>query len=120
MPTMTSIRDETPKGDDSASNAVAKTRAKGRGVSAKRAGAEFEVSVLRWLRERGMNAERLAKAGSLDEGDIVFHADEHLSVVLELKVRREKTTQLSLGAWLAEAAEEASHYATARNLAVDP
>lgn len=88
--------------------------------SAKRAGAQFETDVLRWLREKGMNAERLAKAGSNDEGDLVFHADGDLSVVLELKVRRDKTTQLSLGSYLAEAMAEARNYATARSLAVEP
>lgn len=82
--------------------------------SAKRAGSQFETDVLRYLRENGFDAERLAKAGSLDEGDVVFRDDEGLSVVLELKVRREKTTQLSLGTYLGEAIAEASNYDTAR------
>lgn len=90
------------------------------GSSAKRAGAQFETDVLRWLREKGMNAERLAKAGSNDEGDLVFHADGGLSVVMELKVRRDKTSQLSLGAWHMEAVAEAENYATARGLDVVP
>lgn len=67
-----------------------------------------------------MNAERLAKAGSNDEGDLVFHADGDLAVVLELKVRRDKTTQLSLGSWLSEAEVEAANYGTARSLPVAP
>src|SRR5258708_3601305 len=87
-------------------------------TSAKRAGSTFETDVLRWLRERGMNAERLAKAGSLDEGDIVFHADADMSVVMELKVRRDKTTGLSLGTFVGEAVLEAGHYTTARSLRV--
>lgn len=90
------------------------------GSSAKRAGAQFETDVLRWLREKGMNAERLARAGSNDEGDLVFHADDGLSVVLELKVRRDKTSQLSLGTYMSEAATEAANYATARGLVVPP
>jgi len=64
-----------------------------------------------------MSAERLAKAGSLDEGDLVMTADD-LVVVFEQKVRREKTTQLSLGTFMAEAVVEAGHYSTARSLAV--
>lgn len=62
-----------------------------------------------------MMAERLAKAGALDEGDVVMTA-EGLVVVFEQKVRREKTSQLSLGTYMAEAVTEADHYSTARGL----
>lgn len=86
--------------------------------AAKRAGARFEIETLQWLREHGMQAERLAKAGSLDEGDIVFHDGADLSVVLELKVRRDRTTGLSLGTFVNEAVVEAEHYTQARNLRV--
>lgn len=86
-------------------------------TAAKRAGSQFEVDVLHWLRSRGMTAERLAKAGSLDEGDLVMTADD-LTVVFELKVRRSKTDQLSLGTFMAEAVKEAENYSTARSLAV--
>ena len=86
-------------------------------TSAKRAGTTFETDALRWLRERGMTAERLAKAGSLDEGDLAMTAGD-LVVVFEQKVRREKTTQLSLGTFMAEAISEAEHYSVARSLAV--
>lgn len=88
--------------------------------SAKRAGAQFETDVLHYLREKGFDAERLAKAGSLDEGDIVFRDDADVLVVMELKVRRDKNTQLSLGSYLGEAASEADHYAAARGLADVP
>ena len=36
-----------------------------------RKGALFETDVMRWLRSVGAVAERLTKAGSKDEGDIV-------------------------------------------------
>lgn len=88
-------------------------------TAAKRAGAQFETDVVGYLRERGLSADRLAKAGKLDEGDVVFEAD-NIVVVAELKVRRDKNSALNLGAWLAEAEVEGKHYAAARNLLNEP
>ncbi len=87
--------------------------------SAKRAGARYETDVLAHLRGAGHSAERLAKAGSLDEGDVVIHSDEE-TIIAELKVRRDKTTGLSLGTFCDEARVEAQHYADARGLPVLP
>lgn len=84
-------------------------------TAAKRAGAKYETDVLLYLRQIGLTAERLAKAGKNDEGDIVF-TSEDMTVVMELKVRRDRNSALSLGAWLAEAELEAQHYADARNI----
>ena len=36
-----------------------------------RKGSAFEIGVLKWLRSRGVTAERLRLSGSKDEGDIV-------------------------------------------------
>ena len=36
-----------------------------------RKGSAFEIGVLKWLRSRGITAERLRLSGSQDEGDIV-------------------------------------------------
>lgn len=87
-------------------------------AAAKRAGAKFETDVLSYLRERGLDSERLAKAGSLDEGDLVIRDGDGATIVAELKCRRDRNTALSLGAWLAEASTEAEHYAAARNSSV--
>lgn len=85
-------------------------------TAAKRAGALFETAIVRHLRDRGLTAERLPKAGANDEGDVVFEDANGSRFVAELKVRREKTTQLSLGAFLAEAERESLAYASARLL----
>lgn len=84
-------------------------------AAAKRRGALFETSVVKWLRERGLIAERLPKAGKDDEGDIVcFVAGQ--PYVLELKA----TARLDLPAYWREAMVEAENYAKARNLPAIP
>ena len=46
----------------------------------KRKGSAFETGILKWLRSKGVSAERLRLAGKDDEGDIVaFVAVNHTS-----------------------------------------
>lgn len=83
--------------------------------AAKRRGSLFETSVLKWLRDKGLLAERLRLAGKADEGDIVcFVAGQ--PYVLELKA----TARLDLPAYWREAITEAENYAKARNLPATP
>ena len=76
-----------------------------------RKGSAFEIGVLKWLRSRGVTAERLRLSGSQDEGDIVaFIAGK--TYVLELKNRK----SISLPTFWDEASKEAKNYAKARGL----
>ena len=76
-----------------------------------RKGSAFEIGVLKWLRSRGVTAERLRLSGSQDEGDIVaFIAGK--TYVLELKNRK----SISLPTFWDEAVTEAKNYAKARGL----
>ena len=76
-----------------------------------RKGSLFETGVMRWLREKGVIAERLTKAGAKDEGDlVVIVAGE--TYILELKNRK----KIDLPAFWEEAMEEAKNYAKARGL----
>lgn len=81
-----------------------------------RKGSAFEIGVLKWLRSRGVTAERLRLAGpSKDEGDIVaFIAGK--TFVLELKNRK----SISLPTFWDEACQEAKNYAKARGLEETP
>jgi Holliday junction resolvase len=80
-----------------------------------RKGATFEIGVLKWLRARGIQAERLRLSGARDEGDIVaIIAGE--TYVLELKNRK----SISLPTFWDEALKEAKNYAKARGLPVAP
>jgi len=79
-------------------------------------GATFETDVLKWLRKQtGVLAERLTKAGSKDEGDMVaVIAGE--TYILELKNR----ATLSLPEFWREAQVEALNYAKARGIGEVP
>ena len=83
--------------------------------AAKRRGAKFEIDVLKWLRKVGMNAERVARAGKDDAGDIVCYVAGR-PYVFELKA----TARLDLPAYWREACEEAENFAKARNLPSAP
>jgi hypothetical protein len=80
-----------------------------------RKGALFETDVMRWLRSVGAIAERLTKAGSKDEGDIVAIIAGK-TYILELKNRK----NISLPAFWEEATTEANNYAKARGLEQTP
>jgi Holliday junction resolvase len=80
-----------------------------------RSGNQFEIDCMNYLREHEVTADRLAKAGRLDEGDLAVQLSSGLFVV-EAKARRSKTNQLTLGSYMAEAVAEAAHYAAAREI----
>lgn len=84
-------------------------------AAAKRKGAGFETAVLKWLRGKGILAERLRLAGKQDEGDIVCFVSGS-PYVLELKA----TARLDLPAFWREATTEAANYAKARGISPAP
>ena len=78
-------------------------------------GATFETDVLKWFRKMGVLAERLTKAGSKDEGDMVCIV-AGVTYILELKNRQ----TLSLPQFWREAQVEALNYSKARGLGEVP
>ena len=84
---------------------------------ARRVGSQFETDVLAYVRERGTLAERLARRGPQDEGDLSLDGG---AFVCELKARRDSKSSLNLHAWLGEAEREAECYRKARNLPNSP
>ncbi len=74
-------------------------------------GSKFETDVMKYLRKLGHFAERLAKAGSSDEGDIVTIIAGQ-TYILECKNRK----SIDLPQFWAEAQTEAANYAKARGL----
>jgi len=81
----------------------------------KQKGAKFETDVMKYLRKLGHFAERLAKAGSSDEGDIVTIIAGQ-TYILECKNRK----KIDLPAFWDEARVEAKNYAKARGISVTP
>ena len=78
-------------------------------------GSKFETDVMKYLRKLGHFAERLAKAGANDEGDIVTIIAGQ-TYILECKNRK----SLDLPQFWAEAQTEAANYAKARGLLLSP
>ena len=78
-------------------------------------GALFETGILKWLRSKGVSAERLRLAGKDDEGDIVAIVAGQ-PYVFELKA----TVKMDLPQFWREATTEAANYAKARNLDIVP
>ena len=76
-----------------------------------RKGSLWETTVLKYLRDKGLLAERLAKAGASDEGDLVCFVSGK-PYVLELK----NTQRMDLPKFWREATTEATNYAKARGL----
>lgn len=85
--------------------------------SHKARGAGYEVDITKWFRGNKYDAERLARRGSKDEGDVVIRSD-FLGAnigILECKAPG-ASGKITLSGWLAEAQTEAGHYAEARGL----
>lgn len=75
----------------------------------KRKGADFEIDIVQYMRERFLHTERLTKAGKDDEGDAVIRVRD-LAVVLECK--NEKAIDLS--GYMNEATLEARNWEAKR------
>ena len=84
--------------------------------SHKARGATFETDIRDWFRSRGYDADRLARAGAKDEGDVAVRADFLGSVgVIECKAPGAGNA-IDLSGWTKEAQTEAAHYAQARGI----
>ena len=81
----------------------------------KRKGSLFETGILKWLRSKGVLAERLRLAGKDDEGDIVCIVSGQ-PYIFELKA----TVKMDLPQFWREATTEAANYAKARSLDATP
>ena len=85
--------------------------------SHKARGAGYEIDITKWFRTRGYDAERLARRGSKDEGDVVIRSD-FLGAnigILECKAPG-ANGKITLSGWTKEAQTEAGNYAEARGL----
>lgn len=83
--------------------------------SHKARGATYETDIKDYFRGLGYDAERLARRGSKDEGDVVVRADFiNASIgILECKAPGAGNA-IDLSGWTKEAQVEATHYAQAR------
>jgi len=87
--------------------------------SHKARGATYETDLKDYFRKLGYDAERLARRGSKDEGDIVVRSDFFGSIgILEAKAPGAGNA-INLSGWQKESQVEARNYAEARNIAHD-
>lgn len=84
--------------------------------SHKARGATYETDTKSWFRSKGYDAERLARTGAKDEGDIVVRSDflGHIGII-ECKAPG-AGNGIDLSGWTKEAQTEATHYSQARGL----
>ena len=84
--------------------------------SHKARGATYETDIKDWFRAHGYDAERLARTGARDEGDVVVRSDFLGSIgVLECKAPGAGNA-IDLSGWTKEAQIEALHYAESRGI----
>ena len=85
--------------------------------SHKARGATFETDTKDFFRTLGYDAERLARTGAKDEGDVVVRADFlGASIgIIECKAPGAGNA-INLSGWSKEAQTEATHYAEARGI----
>jgi hypothetical protein len=84
--------------------------------SHKQRGATFETDLRDYFRRNGLDAERLARTGARDEGDIAVRADFLGSIgVIEAKAPGQ-SGRIDLSGWTKEAQVEATHYSQARGI----
>jgi len=86
-------------------------------ASHKARGKGFETDLLKHLREMGYTVERLALAGSKDEGDLVLKQN-YRDFIIEAKAPGAGNS-IDLSGWLNEADVELNHYNQARGIEHD-
>jgi hypothetical protein len=85
--------------------------------SHKARGATYETDIKDYFRNLGFDAERLARTGARDEGDVVVRADflgANIGVI-ECKAPGAGNA-IDLSGWTKEAQLEAGHYADSRGI----
>lgn len=84
--------------------------------SHKARGATYETDLKDYFRKLGYDAERLARRGSKDEGDIVVRSDFFGSIgIIEAKAPGAGNA-INLSGWQKESQVEARNYAEARDI----
>ena len=85
--------------------------------SHKARGATYETDIKDYFRGLGYDAERLARRGSKDEGDVVVRSDFIGATIGILECKAPGAgNAINLSGWAKEASIEARNYAEARNI----
>lgn len=87
-------------------------------ASNKRRGAAWEIDLADDLVLRGLNAQRLPRAGRNDIGDVALVTDED-TYIIEAKAPR-RDGRIDLSGWIKEAQVEAENYRKSKKLKDTP
>lgn len=85
--------------------------------AASAAGKKYETDLMKYMREKGYDVERLRLTGAEDEGDLLLRGATYENLygyraVIEAKRRR----GMDLAGWIREAQEERDHYDAHRGI----
>lgn len=99
----------------------------------KQRGTAWETGLVKYLREQGLDADRLRQTGKNDEGDIALRAGSQFKVVRaedgvpsgiygpkRFILEAKNTARMNLAGWIGEAEVEAENYAKHRALDTPP
>lgn len=81
---------------------------------AQQAGKFYETEVMRYMRERGFDVEKLRLSGTEDEGDLLLRSDNERRLRFVIEAKRSKS--LNLAGWVKEAEAERNNYCNHRGL----
>lgn len=77
-------------------------------MTAQAQGRYYETEVMRYMRERGFDVERLRLTGTEDEGDLLLRTGGERRARFVIEAKRVKA--LNLSGWVAEAEHERNNY----------
>lgn len=80
------------------------------------AGKKYQRDVMKYLRERGWDAENLVLTGSEDEGDILLRLGR-LDGLSRFVIEAKREQGFKIGSWIAQAELERDNYEKHRTLA---
>ena len=81
-----------------------------RNIGNKRRGANWEITLVNWFREKMYDSERTSKKGTRDEGDLTVKVDPGHYLIVEAK----NAQRFNLADWLRQAREQAERWTTDR------
>lgn len=82
---------------------------------ATQAGKKYETDLMRHLRERGLDVERLRLSGAEDEGDLLLRLRGD-GPPTRLVIEAKRTKAMDLGGWVKEAEVERQNYTHHRSI----
>lgn len=85
---------------------------------ATQAGKKYETDLMKHLREKGLDVERLRLTGEEDEGDLLVRLPNPFADSCRLVIEAKRTKAMDLGGWVKEAEVERRNYTHHRSIPI--